>query len=97
MSLSVRLVFSYRASQPTTKFRPILRSRFPTSTLIFPTNERHVNGFSGPGPGQIGPQDEEGNGSDADHRLTPTTRWSPTFFKIFESAATTFVSILVLA
>ena len=97
MSLSVRLVHFCRASPQIAKFHPFLNSRFPTSTRVFRLVERYVNGFSGPSPGQIGPQGEEADAADADEKSPPTSRWSPTFFKMFESAATTFASILVLA
>lgn len=92
MPLSVRLVSSCRTSHPTTNFHPLLHSR-----QIFRKNERYLNGFSGPSPSQIGPQDEVTSSSAADERLPLTSKWSPTFFKMFESAATTFASILVLA
>jgi len=97
MSLSVRLALSCRASYQTAKFHPFLNSRFPTSTRVIRPIERYVNGFSGPSPGQIGPQGEEADASNADEKSLPTSKWSPTFFKMFESAATTFASILVLA
>lgn len=97
MPLSIYLVFMRRASHLNTRVHPIFISQLPSSTPFLRARVRYVNGFSGPGPGQVGPQGEVVESSYADERPVPTSKWSPTFFKMFESAATTFASILVLA
>lgn len=77
--------------------------------VLFATSVRNYsNGYSGPPggpptPGQIGPPAPEG---DADNdasaaksgrkQRTRRIEWGPTLFKAFESAATTFVSLMVL-
>ena len=57
---------------------------------------RSINGPSGPpNPGQIGPQVDATEDSDFGGSKT-TSKWKGTLFKMFESSATTFASLLVL-
>ena len=68
------------------------------------TTRPYSNGYSGPPggpptPGQIGPP--SGDSEDTIARSKPSQKvkkieWGPTVFKAFESAATTFVSLMVL-
>ncbi|KAL8896566.1 MAG: hypothetical protein Q9207_007653 [Kuettlingeria erythrocarpa] len=63
--------------------------------------KRHANGYgAGPqSPGQVGPQpgEPEDDGEDrADGKNNRAVDWGPTLLKMFESAATTVVSLTVL-
>lgn len=63
--------------------------------------KRYANGYgAGPqSPGQVGPQpgQPEDSAVDAtDKKSTQTTDWGPMLVKMFESAATTVVSLFVL-
>lgn len=74
----------------------LIGAHSPTRTSVCLRSRRYVGGIGGPTPGQIEPQ-----GEDAEERTQPDPKktrssWSPTLFKMFESAATTFASILVL-
>lgn len=58
--------------------------------------KRNVSGYNGPQiPGQIG-QNPETVGNDEPEKVGQSSNWSPTLFKMFESAATTIVSLMVL-
>ena len=66
-------------------------------------SRRYTSNFSGPSlPGQIGPLNSEENGNSEGRKESPSKdgekvyKWSQTLFKMFESAATTFASIVVL-
>ena len=69
---------------------------------LSPQQKRYANGYGSgaPTPGQVGPQ--PGQPEDpSDERIvagkaTETPDWKPTLFKMFESAATTVVSLFVL-
>lgn len=68
----------------------------------------YSNGYSGPPggpptPGQVGPPGPEGDADNdasaaksGQNERTRRIKWGPTLFKAFESAATTFVSLMVL-
>lgn len=47
-------------------------------------------------PGQIELQGEDAEQDTQTERRKTSSNWSPTLFKMFESAATTFATILVL-
>ena len=57
---------------------------------------RYASGVGGPTPGQIDLQGEDVEDYAQTERRKIWSIWSPTLFKMFESAATTFASILVL-
>ena len=57
---------------------------------------RHINGSVGPSPSQLGPQEEDTEESTKTENNKSTSKWAPTLFKMFESAATTFASLFVL-
>ena len=57
---------------------------------------RHINGSVGPSPDQFGLQREDTEKPTKTEDNKPMSRWGPTFFKMFESAATTFASLFVL-
>ena len=57
---------------------------------------RYVNGSVGPSPGQFGPQGENIEDPTETENNKSTSKWGPTLFKMFESAATTFASLFVL-
>lgn len=67
-------------------------------------SRRYASNFSGPSlPGQIGPLNNEENENTKESQESPSPqkvrqayKWNQTLFKMFESAATTFVSIMVL-
>lgn len=67
-------------------------------------SRRYASNFSGPSlPGQIGPLGKEENENKDESKEGPSAekgeqvhKWGHTLFKMFESAATTFVSIMVL-
>ncbi|MCJ1466133.1 hypothetical protein MMC07_004752 [Pseudocyphellaria aurata] len=83
-----------------------LRIGNSTSNLFwrYSLSRRYASNFSGPSlPGQIGPLNNEGNENSKEAKESPSPRkggkaynWNQTLFKMFESAATTFVSIMVL-
>lgn len=56
---------------------------------------RYAGGVGGSTPGQIELQREDVEDAQTERRKT-WSNWSPTLFKMFESAATTLASILVL-
>lgn len=76
--------------------RPLLVTRFLIRTSNPLTNRRHVNGYGGAGPGQLGPQGDEAEETTNAARKMPGFKWTPTLMKMFESSATTLASILVL-
>lgn len=58
---------------------------------------RHINGYGGqPLPGQIGPSSADTEETIKPDKVEEPSKWSPTLFKMFESAATTIVSLMVL-
>jgi hypothetical protein len=58
---------------------------------------RHINGYGGPPvPGQIGPSNADTEEISKPGKVEQPPKWSPTLFKMFESAATTIVSLMVL-
>ena len=57
---------------------------------------RHINGSIGPSPSRFGPQEEETEETAKTGNNKSTSKWGPTLFKMFESAATTFASLFVL-
>ncbi len=87
---------SYFLHQPA-RVNPILVIPLSKSKKVFPENRRSVNGLSGPSPGQIERQTDEAEEAQGSKESPPNLKWGPTVFKMFESAATTFASILVLA
>ena len=74
----------------------LFRGRSPTTVALCLSSRHYAGGFGGPTPGQIDLQAEDAEESTQSERKTPRSNWSPTLFKMFESAATTFASILVL-
>lgn len=98
LSLSVRFVQSFRTSHAAARIYPVLLTPLPKSSSLSRKQERYINGFSGPSPGQVGPSQSEDVEELDKSRVPPSeSQWKPTLFKMFESAATTFASILVLA
>ncbi|KAL8714173.1 MAG: hypothetical protein Q9220_001902 [cf. Caloplaca sp. 1 TL-2023] len=72
------------------------------SPLLVSQQKRYANGFGGgpPTPNQLGPQpgqpEESNDGDTIKDRGSQKTDWGPTLLKMFESAATTMVSLFVL-
>ena len=61
------------------------------------TPTRYSSGYGGPPmPNQIGPQNTEIEEDTTQEKTDRASDWSPTLFKMFESAATTIVSLVVL-
>ncbi len=73
----------------------IIRERSPTRITFCLPSRHYASDIGGPTPGQI---DLRGDGEERTQTGQKNTRsnWSPTLFKMFESSATTFASILVL-
>ena len=76
------------------KFLLIRHSQRPSIAIRL--ERRCINGSVGPLPGQFGPQREDIEESTKSEYNKPTSKWSPTLFKMFESAATTFASLFIL-
>lgn len=60
---------------------------------------RHASSFGGPLGGQFGSLNQEDEAIEETPKFSKseqTSNWTPTLFRMFESAATTFASILVL-
>lgn len=60
---------------------------------------RHASNFGGPLGGQFGPLNQEDEAIEETPKPSKSeqnSKWTPTLFRMFESAATTFASILVL-
>lgn len=80
--------------------RAVSASRTQQSLLF--QQKRYANGYgAGPQlPGQVAPQpgqpEEQTSEKDAGGRQDQSSEWNPTLFKMFESAATTMVSLFVL-
>ena len=70
----------------------ILSTRIPISQH----SRRYAGGIGGPTPGQIDIQETDAEDNTQTERKKTSNSWSPSLFKMFESAATTFASILVL-
>ena len=83
--------------QRTTKSQLFLIRPLPIRAIRSDQGRRYVNGLSGNTPGQIAPPSEGINERQAPNEIPVTSKWMPTAFKMFESAATTLASILVLA
>lgn len=66
------------------------------NTSLFTHSRRSSGSVGGPSPGQIELHGEDAEESTQTARKNTRSSWSPTLFKMFESAATTFASILVL-
>lgn len=99
MSFCVRSKVFQRYSQQDTKFYSLLGlngARLPTKMSSCLLSRRYAGGIGGPTPGQIMLQGEDAEEPTQTERKKTQPSWSPTFFRMFESAATTFASILVL-
>ena len=70
----------------------ILSTRIPFGQR----SRRYAGGIGGSTPGQIDLQEEDAEDNTQTKRKRTSTSWSPSLFRMFESAATTFASILVL-
>ena len=69
---------------------------FSTRILIIQRSRRYAGGIGGPTPGQIDVQETDAEDhTQTELKKTPSS-WSPSLLRMFESAATTFASILVL-
>ena len=99
MIVQFRPMNSFRVinrSQQVPNLRRNLVAPFSKSILHFEIDRRCINGFGGPTPGQVGPQGHEAEEPQGSKGTSSSPKWGPTMFKMFESAATTFASILVL-
>ena len=74
----------------------ILRRQPPTRISFYRPSRNYAGGLGGPTPGQLELQGEDAEEPMESKRKFTQTSWIPTLFKMFESAATTFASILVL-
>lgn len=99
MSFCLRSEVLKRYSQQKPRSYPLFGlagARSPTKWSFCLRARRYAGGFGGPTPGQIEVQGENAEEYTQTERKKTRYSWSPTFFKMFESAATTFASILVL-
>ena len=94
---STYFIRASHSSSRTTKFHVFLVSPLSTTASRSEKNRRYINGLSGNTTGQIGPEREEVHESQESRDIPVSSKWMPTAFKMFESAATTLASILVLA
>lgn len=94
---SIGFLRALRRSHQAANHHPPLHTLYPNPAFAFIRQNRYVNGFSGPNPGQVGPQGEVPDEPQASGEIPRSAAWSPTMFKMLESAATTFASILILA
>ncbi len=95
MQMLLRPVPLRRHSYQAGKFH-LLLGDFQRPSIAIRVERRHVNGSVGPSPGQFGPQGEDTEKTTKIEDNKPTSKWGPTIFKMFESAATTFASLFVL-
>ena len=99
ISFCLRLETLKRHSQQNTKFYSLLgllRRPSPTRVSFCQPSRHYAAGIGGPTPGQIDLQSEDAEEQMQTEPKFTRSNWSPTLFKMFESAATTFASILVL-
>ena len=99
MSFCLRSGVFKRYSQRNTKLSSLLGlsgAGSPTKLSLCLHSRRYAGGIGGPAPGQIDLQGEDAEASTQNEPKETRSNWSPTLFKMFESAATTFASILVL-
>ena len=71
-------------------------ARSPAKTPFCLHFRRYAGGLGGPTPGQIDLQGQDAKEYTQTERRKTWSSWSPTLFKMLESAATTFATILVL-
>ena len=88
--------FKHSSHHNTAKLYSPIRLTSPTRVSLYQSSRYYAGGISGPTLGQL-----ESQGKDAEDRMQNESKfnrssWSPTLFKMLESAATTFASILVL-
>ena len=72
------------------------RGRPPTRISFCRPSRTYAGSIGGPTPGQLELQGEDAEEPMQNERKFSRSSWIPTLFKMFESAATTFASILVL-
>ena len=60
-------------------------------------NIRYASGLNDANTGRIGSMSEEAEDAQGSEQTPRPSKWSPMVFKMLESAATTFTSVLVLA
>lgn len=96
MSTLLRSIPFVRASYKIGKPHTIPAVQLQRTLLAFQNDRRYLNGFGGPSPGQIGPQADDVEEPPKAEKDRPRSQWSATLFKMFESAAATFASLLIL-
>ena len=99
MSYCLRSKILNRYSQQNTRFHslPGLNGVRSSTRILFCQRSRHyAGGISGPMPGQTELQGEDTEERTETGRKQTRSNWNPTLSKMFESAATTLASILVL-
>ena len=74
----------------------LIKGRPPTKISLCRSSRHYAGGIGGPTPGQLEPQSEDAEEHTQSERKFTRPSWRPTLFKMLESAATTFASILVL-
>ena len=97
--LSCLRLETYRLYRQDAKFHSLFRVIQGSSTkrVSFCLRSRdYATGVGGPASRQIELQQEDGEENSQSEKNDTRSRWSPTLFKMFESAATTIASILVL-
>ena len=71
-------------------------AKFHPQILVNTSVRREASSYGGPPtPGQVGPQAQQDEDEEPKEK-DQSKKWNPTFVKIFESATTTFASLLIL-
>lgn len=95
----LRLIIFSRYSHRNAMFcslHGLIMGRSPMKLSFCRPSRHYAGGIGGPMPGQFEPQGEDAEEQLRNERKSSRSSWSPTLFKMLESAATTFASILVL-
>ena len=77
-------------------FHGVIQGRSPSKISLCRPCRHYAGGIGGPTPGQLEQQGEDAEEDIQNERKFIRSSWNPTLFKMLESAATTFASILVL-
>lgn len=77
-------------------FHRIIKARSPSKISLRRPGRHYANAIGGPTAGQLEPQAEVAEETMQNERNINRSSRNPTLFKMLESAATTFASILVL-
>ena len=77
-------------------FHQVIKVRSPSQISVCRPCRHYAGAIGGPTPGQLEPQGQDAEEDMQNERKFIRSSRNPTLFKMLESAATTFASILVL-